>query len=43
MNINEGVEIELTRHDLDLVRFRRGSQADGGGYGRGLVRRVDFE
>jgi len=28
MNINEQVEIELTRHDLDLVRYQNGQIKD---------------
>ena len=28
MNINERVEIELTRHDLDLVRYQNGQTKD---------------
>ena len=28
MNINERVEIELTRHDLDLVRYQNGQIKD---------------
>jgi len=40
MNINERVEIELTRHDLDLIRYQNGqikalrwAQTEGSGNG----------